>query len=87
MKTLGSIKTPGELAKNIAKNHGTTIEVSTSGKTGNCSVIIKGQPDAVKIAKKEICAALCAQVTVSLLVPGSVRPHIMVSRGFADYGV
>jgi hypothetical protein len=56
------------------------IEISTSSRTGNCSVIIKGQPSAVKIAKREIQALLLAEVTVSLLVPACARPQLIVSE-------
>lgn len=73
-----SVKTPGELAKEIQKKTGTMIELSTSSKTGNLSVIIRGSADAVKQAKREIQASLCIQTTISMNVPASVRPHIMV---------
>jgi hypothetical protein len=43
-------------------------------------VIIKGQPSAVKIAKREIQALLLAEVTVSLLVPACARPQLIVSE-------
>lgn len=58
------------------------IEASTTRKTGYTTFIIKGANEAaVQLAKKELTVQLARRVTTAVLVPASLRAHVIGTGG------
>ncbi|KAJ3293447.1 hypothetical protein HDU79_000324 [Rhizoclosmatium sp. JEL0117] len=64
-------------AKAIALRTMTTIEVRSNGIT----FVITGRPESVKTARKELVTAIGVVLTEVVMVPSSVRPHILGAGG------
>lgn len=61
---------------------GVSIEASTTRRTGSTTFIIKGASDAaVQQAKKELSVALARRVSLSVMVPRSLRAHVIGTQG------
>ncbi|KAK9479931.1 hypothetical protein V1514DRAFT_277444 [Lipomyces japonicus] len=58
-----------------------SIESSTSSLSGATTFIVKGKPDSVREARRELVRGLTARVTLKLLVPSSALSFIIGHRG------
>lgn len=73
-----------ELPKIISKvkaNTSTTIDSSTSKITGHTSFVIKGTPDNVARARRELHRALSQKIVAKFEIPASVRAAVIGPRG------
>lgn len=73
-----------ELPKIIAKvkaNTSTTIDSSTSKITGHTSFVIKGTPENVAKARRELHRALSQKIVAKFEIPASVRAAVIGPRG------
>lgn len=70
------------LPKVQAKCPTVKIEASTTRKTGNTTFIFKGANEAaVQLAKKELTVQLARRITTTVLVPASLRAHVIGAGG------
>ncbi|KAJ3109827.1 hypothetical protein HDU97_000057 [Phlyctochytrium planicorne] len=70
-----------DFIKIISLKTQTTIDYSTHRTTNTMTFLISGKPEAVKQARRELVSSVGAQVTETLHVPASVRPHILGAGG------
>ncbi|KAJ3186815.1 hypothetical protein HK101_009570 [Irineochytrium annulatum] len=70
-----------DVTKLISLKTQTTIDFTTHRTTNALNFTINGKADAVKLARRELVAAVGAQKTETLHVPASVRPHLLGSGG------
>ncbi|KAJ3014994.1 hypothetical protein HKX48_004838 [Thoreauomyces humboldtii] len=69
------------VCRQIMTRLGTSVELSTNGRTGSLTVIVTGKSEAVKQTKREIISALTLQVSETITIPQSVRPHLVGKAG------
>ncbi|KAI8825218.1 uncharacterized protein EV422DRAFT_250904 [Fimicolochytrium jonesii] len=69
------------VCKQITSRHGTSVDLSTNSKTGTLTIIISGKPEAVKQTKREIINSLTLQVKETVMIPISVRRHLVGKAG------
>ncbi|ODQ64417.1 hypothetical protein NADFUDRAFT_83891 [Nadsonia fulvescens var. elongata DSM 6958] len=65
----------------LRKDTNTSIESSTSGVSGTTTFIIKGRPEDIYRAHRDILRELSVKRTETFEVPASVRYHIIGSKG------
>ncbi|KAJ3412435.1 hypothetical protein HDV05_000739 [Chytridiales sp. JEL 0842] len=70
-----------DIVKYLGLKNQTQIEVSTNKVSNATTFFISGKPDAVKQTRRDIVSRVGVQVTETLYVPGSVRPHILGAGG------
>ncbi|KAK9456481.1 hypothetical protein V1511DRAFT_457907 [Dipodascopsis uninucleata] len=58
-----------------------SIESSTSGLSGATTFIVKGKPEKVALARRELVRSLTPRVKDTLIVPASVRSFIIGTKG------
>ncbi|PWN46954.1 hypothetical protein IE53DRAFT_382491 [Violaceomyces palustris] len=64
------------------KYKGVKVEASTTRKTGTTTFVLKATDDAaIKNAKKEITVLLAKQVSLSLMIPASLRAFVIGAKG------
>ncbi|KAI9334558.1 hypothetical protein BDR26DRAFT_920825 [Obelidium mucronatum] len=64
-------------ARSIGLKHQVTIDVLANRTT----FVITGRPDSVKLARRDFVTAIGVQVTEVVIVPSSVRPHLLGAGG------
>ncbi|KAK0544012.1 hypothetical protein OC846_006211 [Tilletia horrida] len=77
---------PNKLANAIArvqtKYPGIKVDASTTRKNGITTFVIKGQNEAnVKAARREITVLLAKPVTLTIMIPASLRAYVIGSKG------
>ncbi|KAJ3219938.1 hypothetical protein HDU67_008467 [Dinochytrium kinnereticum] len=70
-----------DIVKIISLKTQTTIDFSVHRTTNMLTFLIGGKPEAVKQARRDVVAAAGAQITETIHVPASVRPHILGAGG------
>lgn len=70
-----------EAIASAKKASGALVESSTSKATGNISFVIKGKPEQVQRAKRELMRELSVKIVKKLPVPASVRGTIIGPKG------
>ncbi len=65
-KEFGSRNGIGEVARNVMTRTGTTIQMSTAQKTGTSTFLIRGKPEAVAAARRELMKELGKKVRHAL---------------------
>ncbi|KAI8813169.1 hypothetical protein BJ742DRAFT_735491 [Cladochytrium replicatum] len=74
-------KAISEVLRNVGNRTGTTIEKTTSNKTKSITFLVTGKPEAVKQAKREIIHGVTIEVSHTMTIPASVRPHLLGKAG------
>ncbi|KAI8803718.1 hypothetical protein BJ742DRAFT_857380 [Cladochytrium replicatum] len=74
-------KAISEVLRNVGNRTGTTIEKTTSNKTKSITFLVTGKAEAVKQAKREIIHGVTIEVSHTMSIPASVRPHLLGKAG------
>lgn len=77
----GARKNLADAITKARTNSGASIESSTSKATGNISFVLKGKPEKVQQARRELHKELAARLVKKVPVPASVRGAIIGPKG------
>ncbi|KAJ1972035.1 hypothetical protein H4R35_004904 [Dimargaris xerosporica] len=81
VREFGDRTSTADVVRQVMKKTSTQIDVSTASQTQTMTFLIRGKTEQVRQAKRDILATLGTRVTVTLQVPGFVRPFILGTRG------
>jgi polyribonucleotide nucleotidyltransferase len=77
----GARKNLADVISKARANSGASIESSTSKATGNISFVLKGKPESVQQARRELHKELAVRLVKKVPVPASVRGAIIGPKG------
>ncbi|ANB15120.1 Scp160p [Sugiyamaella lignohabitans] len=70
-----------EVLTKVRKTTSTSIDSSTTKATGNTTFIIKGLPDNVQKAKRDLLKSLAVKTTKTIQIPASLRSAVIGPKG------
>lgn len=65
----------------IEKRYGVSIETNYSSTTNNRTFLLKGPPDALPLAKRDLLKRLTKPVTIEFTIPSALRSAVIGSQG------